>query len=76
MKGKNCKIHQFIITKDYKNKGYGKKLLNEFEAQSEKRGCKTIQSFVLIKNKKVLKFYKKLKYSFNEEGFIIKKKLK
>ena len=74
--GKNCSIHQIIISKNVRGKGYGKKLMKEFENYFKKKGCKSVQSFVLIKNKKVLDFYKKLKYSFNEEGFIIRKKLK
>lgn len=74
--GKNCKIHQLIISKNYRGKNYGKKLLKAFENYFKKRGCKYIQSFVLIGNKKVLKFYHKLKYSSDEEGFIIRKKLR
>ena len=76
LRGKGCAIHQLIITKDYRGKGYGKKILKEFENSFKKRGCKFIQSFVLMKNKKVLKMYNKLKYSSKEEGFIIRKKLK
>ncbi len=74
--GKNCKIHQLIITKGHRGQGYGKALLKKFESYFKRKGCKSVQSFVLIKNKKVLKLYNKLKYSSNEEGFIIKKKLK
>ena len=76
LRGKNCKIHQLIITKGYRGKGYGKKLLKEFENYFKKRECKFIQSFVLIKNKKVLRFYNKLNYSSKEEGFIIRKKIR
>ena len=74
--GKNCIFHQLIVSEKYRGKGYGEKLLKELEKYFRKKGCKNIQSFVLIKNKKVLKFYKRLKYSFNEEGFIIRKGLK
>lgn len=74
--GKNCIIHELIISKNLRGKGYGKKLLKEFENYFKKKGCKSVQSFVLIGNKKVLKFYNKLKYSSNEEGYIIRKKLK
>jgi len=74
--GKNCKIHQLIVTRDHRGRGYGKALLKKFESYFKKRGCKSVQSFVLIKNKKVLNLYKKLKYSSDEEGFIIRKKIK
>ena len=74
--GKIGKIHHLIISKKYRQKGLGKKLLKELEKHFKKKGCNTIQSFVFIKNKKVLKFYDKLKYTHNEEGFIIVKKLK
>ena len=76
LRGKTCKIHQLIVTKDYRGKGYGKKLLKEFENYFKKRGCKFVQSFILIKNKKMLERKKKAGYSFNEEGFIIRKPLK
>lgn len=74
--GKNCIIHQLIISRNIRGKGYGKKLLKEFEKYYKKKGCKSIQSFVLVGNKKVLKFYDKQKYSYEEEGFIIRKRLK
>jgi len=74
--GKNCRVHQIIIAKNYRGKGYGKKLSKEFENYFKKRGCKFIQSFVLIKNKKAIKRAKKRGYSFKEEGYIIRKKLK
>ncbi|MBU2052722.1 MAG: GNAT family N-acetyltransferase [Nanoarchaeota archaeon] len=74
--GKNCKIHQLIISEECRGKGYGKKLLKEFEDYFKKKGCNSIQSFVLVKNKKVLGFYNKLNYSSEEEGFLIRKKIK
>ena len=74
--GKSCMIHQLIISKKLRAKGYGKKLLKELENYFKEKGCKNIHSLVFIKNKKVLNFYKKMKYSFKEEGFIIKKRLK
>ena len=74
--GRNCIIHELIISKNYRGKGAGKRLMKEFENQAKKKGCKSVQSFVLIGNKKVLNFYKKLKYSYDEEGFVIRKKLK
>ena len=74
--GKSSQIHQLIISKKYRKEGYGKKLLKALEDHFKKIGCKSIKSFVLIKNKKALPFYKKLNYSFKEEGYIIKKKLK
>lgn len=76
LRGKNCKIHQLIVTKNYRGKGYGKKLLKEFENYFKKRGCKFVQSFILIKNKKMLERKKKAGYSLKEEGFIIRKKLR
>jgi len=74
--GKEGRIHQLIISKDFRKKDYGKKLLIELERCFKKKGCKKIQSFVFVRNKKVLKFYNKLKYSSDTEGFMIKKKLK
>ncbi len=74
--GKGSQIHQLFISKKYRKDDYGKKLLKALENHFKKIGCKSIKSFVLIKNKKVLPFYKRLNYSFKEEGYIIRKELK
>ncbi len=76
MVGRGGMIHELIISKEYRSKGYGEKLLKALEDYLKKKGCKSIQSFVFIKNKKVLGFYNKLGYSSNEEGYFIRKKLK
>jgi len=76
MRGKSSIIHEIIISKDNRSKGYGEKLLSALENYFKKIGCKSIQSFVFIKNKGVLKFYNKLGYSSNEEGFQIRKRLR
>jgi len=76
LEGKTCKIYQLVITKKHRGKGYGEKLLKEFENYFKKRGCKYLKSFILIKNKKMLERKKKQGYSLKEEGFLISKKLK
>ena len=53
-----------------------KQLKMKAQDHFKKKGCRSIQSFVFIKNKKVLNFYDKLKYTYDEEGFIIVKRLK
>lgn len=76
MMGRGGLIHELIISKEYRSKGYGEKLLKALEDYLKKKGCKSMQSFVFIKNKGVLKFYNKWGYSSNEEGFMIRKRLK
>lgn len=74
--GKGCIFHELIISKDYRGKGYGEQLMKALEEQFKKIGCKSVTSFVFIKNKGVLKFYNKLGYSSKEEGYFIRKRLK
>lgn len=76
MMGRGGMIHELIISKEYRSSGHGKKLLKALEDYLKKKGCRSIQSFVFIKNKKVLGFYNKLGYSSNEEGFMIRKRLR
>lgn len=76
MRGKTGTIHFFILSEKVRGKGYGKKMMKVHEDYFKKRGCNSIQSFVFIGNKKVLDFYKKLKYTCDEEGFLIRKSLK
>ncbi|HPD82121.1 MAG TPA: GNAT family N-acetyltransferase [Candidatus Pacearchaeota archaeon] len=76
MIGRGGIIHELIVSKDYRSMGYGKELMKALEDYLKKKGCKSIQSFVFVKNKKVLNFYHKLGYSSNEEGFMIRKRLR
>lgn len=74
--GKRGMIHYFFISEKERGKGYGKIMIKEIEKYFKKKGCNAVQSFVFKGNKKVLKFYNKLKFSSDEEGFTIRKKLK
>ena len=52
--GKGSIFHELIISKDYRGKGYGQKLMKALEEQFKRIGCKSVTSFVFIKNKGVL----------------------
>ena len=73
--GKGAIFHNIFISKEFRGKGYGEKLLMTLENYFKKKGCKSIKSFVLSGNEKVLNFYKKIGYS-SEKGWTISKRLK
>jgi ribosomal protein S18 acetylase RimI-like enzyme len=76
MRGKAGTIHFFILSEKVRGKGYGNKMMKIHENYFKKKGCKTIQSFVFKGNEKVLGFYKKIGYTSDEEGFMIRKRLR
>lgn len=73
--GKNASFHNIFVSEEARKKGYGRKLLNKLELYFKNKGCKKIQSFVFMGNKKAVGFYKKLGYKY-AAGFDIEKRLK
>ncbi|MBW2995323.1 GNAT family N-acetyltransferase [Candidatus Woesearchaeota archaeon] len=68
-------FHNIIVTEKFRGKGIGKKLLKEIEKYFRKKRCSKMHSLVRPKNKRALKFYKKIGFKV-EEGFRIDKKIK
>lgn len=65
-----CWMNWFGILKEYRNKGYGKKTLEEFEKYIKNKGVKTIYLYTGKEiNKEAVKLYRKCGYIMQEEVF-------
>ncbi|MCK4553173.1 GNAT family N-acetyltransferase [Candidatus Pacearchaeota archaeon] len=53
-------LNDLVIKKEFRRKGYGKKLTKWFISFSKKKGVKRIGLGTRVENKKALKLYKKL----------------
>jgi len=53
-------LNDLVIKKEFRGKGYGKKLIKWFISFSKRKGVKRIGLGTRIENKKALKLYKKL----------------
>ena len=67
-------INDLIIKKEFRRKGYGKKLTQWFISFSKKKGVKRIGLGTRIENKKALRLYKKL--GFKIIGYNLGMKIK
>ena len=62
---KRGRITEFVISKEYRNKGIGKQLLNTMKEHLKSIGCKKILIAVFGYNEKAIKFY-------NENGYHVR----
>ena len=62
---KRGRITEFVISKEYRNKGIGKQLLNTMKEYLKSIGCKNILIAVFGYNEKAIKFY-------NENGYHVR----
>lgn len=70
-------IQNLFISKEYRGKGIGEKLVNLALEALKKEGCLYVKSFVTLKNKKAQSFWKKRGFSLEEiKGYKIMKRLK
>lgn len=58
--GKFCYIMDIIITKKYRNKGFGTALMNSAKDWAKEQGCSFINLDVLTNNPKAISLYEKL----------------
>lgn len=68
-------IHNLIISKKARGKGYGSKLVGFLLSYFKKMNCKKIGSFVRTNNLKAQKFWKKKGFNVQISGFNIEKKI-
>lgn len=59
---KRGRILDFIVTKDYRSKGYGNLLLSKMENELKSKGCKDILIEVFAYNTSGINFYEKNNY--------------
>jgi len=52
-------IHNLIITKNARGKGYGDELVKYVFNYFKKKGCKRVKTFIFLKNKKAKDFWSK-----------------
>ena len=62
---KRGRITELVVSKEYRNKGIGKELLNKMREHLKSIGCKKILIAVFGYNEKAIKFY-------NENGFHVR----
>lgn len=55
-----CYIMDIIVTKNYRNKGFGTELMNSAKAWAKERECNYINLDVLVNNPGAIKLYRKL----------------
>ena len=67
-------INEIIIDSDYRNKGYGKKLIDEINLFAFKNNCKRIELNCWSFNEEALKFYEKI--GFNQQRIVFEKEVK
>ncbi len=66
-------IDQIIIDKSYRNKGYGKKIMDELSKFTLKNNCKRIELNCWSFNKNALEFYEKL--GFIKQSVILERNI-
>ena len=70
MKGsKRCQIESVRIHKDYRNRGFGKKLINKGIEMAKKKNCSMVQLTSNKKRKDAIKFYKNVGFSSTHQSF-------
>ena len=66
---KRCQIESVRIHKDYRNKGFGKKLIGKGIEMAMKKKCSIVQLTSNKKRKDAIKFYKKIGFSSTHQSF-------
>lgn len=66
-------IDEIVIKENFRNKGYGKRILNYIEKISKDKGCESIELSCWSFNKRAFKIYKHL--GFEEQRVILEKKI-
>lgn len=70
-------LQDIIITKDFRKKGIGKKLVDEAIKIMKKEGCLFVRSFVMANNTDAQTFWKNMDFSLKEmHGYMIRRNLK
>ena len=67
---KKCIIQELVISKDFRIKGIGKKLIKKGLNLLKRRGYKIFEVKVLTKNKEAIKFYKKIGFKYKNKSKI------
>ena len=57
--GKHLYLYEFAVTEEYRGKGIGEKLINQVIRMCKKKNL-NIKVDTLIKNKKIIEFYRKM----------------
>lgn len=76
---KNKKYSYWIdlfVKKQFRNKGIAKKLIKKYYSVCDKLKLERIHCLILLKNKKMQKIMKKMKYKQGEKFYFYEKKLK
>ena len=68
-------FHTIMVTQAERGKNLGTLLLNKAMSYFKEKNCSSVRSFVHLKNKKALNWYKKLGFEA-EGGYTIIKKLR
>ncbi len=71
--GNTAYLHNFFIKKEFQNRGYGKKLLNELINVAKSKKTKAFHITTSFKNKKAIALYKKM--GIDDEGLLLDKVL-
>lgn len=66
-------IDEIIIDENYRNQGYGKKLIDELSIFAKKHNCQRIELNCWSFNRDALKFYEKI--GFNQQRVIFEKEI-
>ena len=72
--GYSAYLHNFFIKKEFQNRGYGKKLLNEMINVAKSKKATAFHITTSFKNKKAITLYKKM--GIDDEGLLLDKVLK
>jgi ribosomal protein S18 acetylase RimI-like enzyme len=72
--GYSAYLHNFFIKKEFQNKGYGKKLLNELIEVAKVKKATAFHITTSFRNKKAIALYKKM--GIDDEGLLLDKVLK